>query len=87
MNIYIPALKSQFSLPICTVSSTTSHCPEEVGVDLDHFLDSLRGNPGPRSGTGIHGNNHTVLKLERQCRSPVGKLNFYSILARCKLLQ
>ena len=44
----IPALVSQLSFPVGTISSPTSHCAEQVRINLYHLLHCLGGYKGLR---------------------------------------
>lgn len=57
------ALAGQQALPEATVSSSSSHGTQQVGVDLNHFLHCLRGDVGARCGPRVHRHNDTMLEL------------------------
>jgi hypothetical protein len=78
-----PTSLSEFSFPVRTISGTAGHRAEQIRIDLDDFLDGLRGcglkpgvegkgtDVGSTSGSGIDRDDHAVLEFEGEGRCAV----------------
>jgi len=56
-------------------SSTSGHGPEQLRVNLNHFLDRLRSDPVSGRGTRISRHDDATLKTKRERRSTVSNLD------------
>lgn len=86
-NKYIPAGEGEFSLPVGAVGCSACHRPQKVRVDLNHFLDRLRGDPRAGCSSRIHSHYNSVFKPERQGGGAVSKFYLHAIFSGRELPQ
>lgn len=69
------ALHAQPGEPVLAVGGATGHGAQEDAVDLNHLLDSLRGDPVAGRGSRVGSDDDAALEAERQGRGSVGDLD------------
>mmetsp|Transcript_36142 Transcript_36142/g.52981 ORF Transcript_36142/g.52981 Transcript_36142/m.52981 type:complete len:278 (+) Transcript_36142:159-992(+) len=80
LQLVQPALHAEVALPERAVGGATSHGAQEVGVDLDDFLDTLRRNVGSLRGAGIDGDEDTALEDEAEGRGSLSELDLLAVV-------
>jgi hypothetical protein len=69
------ALHAEPGQPVLAVGGTASHGAQENAVDLNDFLDRLRGNPVASRGTRVGSDDDAALEAEGESRGAVGNLD------------
>lgn len=57
------ALAGQQTFPEAAVGGPSSHCAQQIGVDLNHLLHRLRGDVRACCGPRVHRYNNSMLEL------------------------
>jgi hypothetical protein len=69
------ALHAQPGEPVLAVGGAAGHGAQEAVVDLDDFLDGLRGDPVAGRGAGVGGDDYAALEAEGEGCGAVGDLD------------
>lgn len=69
------ALHAEPGEPVLAVSGAAGHGAEQVRVDLDDFLDGLRGDPVAGRGARVGGDDDAALEAEGESGGAVGDLD------------